>query len=341
MGQTREARVSHDVLRLWSRAYDGFSDNPVGPGPQSMVPSFPKQPGDCGGTTSDPSKSMNHQILIASYSKDFIWLGPCLASLNKFCNGFLPPVISVAPDDAEGANELVNRFYPEATVVVHCDERGKAKGNLRAQMSMMHGDRLCRAADYIWLVGSDCIVHKEFSPEPFFRDGKPVMLINTYEHLLKYVPRACIQPWQQGVEWALGFSPSYEYMRRLPLMYPRDLFIATRFAVENRHGVPFEDFVYNGSTKVFNGDRPERSDASNFSESNLLGAYAHKYTPDMFEWVDLDNQPNPIPNPMIQFWSHGGLDKECDIRFDYSGGNTFGKVPRAVITEILGANAIS
>lgn len=284
---------------------------------------------------------MTHQVLIASYRKDFIWLGPCLASLNKFCNGFLPPVISVAPDDYLGACEVVKKHYPDATVVVDCDPRGVEKGNLRAQLSMMHGDKLCPAADYIWLVGSDCIVHSEFSPEPFFRDGKPVMLVNTYEHLLKYVPRACILPWQQGVEGALGFSPNYEYMRRLPLMYPRGLFRMTREAVCARHACEFSDYVYEESDRVFNGDRSERSDSSNFSESNLLGAYAHKYKPGMFEWMDIDHQPNIIPNPMIQFWSHGGLDKECDVRFDYAGGNTFGKTPRAVITEILGANALS
>lgn len=284
---------------------------------------------------------MNHQVLIATYHKDFIWLGPCLASLKKFSKGFLPPVISVAPNDYYGARAVVNKHYEEATIVVDCDPRGEVKGNLRAQMSMMHGDRLCPTADYVWLVGSDCMVHKEFTPEPFFRDGKPVMLINTYEHLLKYVPRACIQPWQQGVEGALGFSPNYEYMRRLPLMYPRDLFIATRYAVEARHGVAFADYVYDGTSKTFNGDRPERSDASNFSESNLLGAYSHKFWPQAFEWMDIDNQLNTIPNPMIQFWSHGGLDKECDVRFDYSGGNTFGKTPRQVITEVLGADALA
>jgi len=286
---------------------------------------------------------MNHQVLISSYKKDFIWLGPCLASLRKFSKGFLPPVVSVAPDDYLGACEVTRKYYPEVNVVVDCDTRGLLKGNLRAQLSMMHSDVLCPRADYIWLVGSDCIVHSEFSPEPFFHDGKPVMLTNSYEHLLKYVPRACIIPWQDGVEQALGFRPTHEYMRRLPLMYHRRLFKDTREAVEARHACAFTDYVYDIHHTVYNSDRTERterSDASNFSESNLLGAYADRFFPGAFHWVCLDYQPNTIPNPMIQFWSHGGLDMECDVRFDYSGGNTFGKTPRAVITEILGANAL-
>lgn len=274
---------------------------------------------------------MNHQVLIASYSKDFVWLGPCLASLRRFSRGFLPPVISVAPEDADGANNIVNRHCPEATVIIHCDPRGKVKGNLRAQLSMMNGDKLCAAADYIWLVGSDCMVHSDFSPEPFFRNEKPVMLINSYEHLLKYVPRMSLTPWQDGVERALGFRPEFEYMRRLPLMYPRYLFRAVRDFVSARHQCTFTDYVYDVHSKT------ERSD---FSESNLLGAYAHRYEPVLFEWQNLDTNYNPSPNPMIQFWSHGGMDNRTDVRFDYPGGNTFGKTPRAVITEILGADAL-
>ena len=279
-----------------------------------------------------------HQVLIASYSKDFVWLGPCLASLKKFSVGFLPPVISVSPDDAEGVKEVVNRNFPEATFVIHCDERGKTKGNLRAQLSMMSGDRLCPQADYIWLVGSDCIVSSEFKPEPFFSGDKPVMLMNSYGHLLKFVPAACILPWQLGVEKALGFSPNYEYMRRLPLMYPKRLFGFAREAVCARHACEFTDYVYDVHSKTDNG---ERSDSSNFSESNLLGAYAHKFEPEMFEWRCLDDAYNTIPNPMIQFWSHGGLDFACDCRFDYPGGHTFGKTPREIITDILGPDALT
>lgn len=273
---------------------------------------------------------MTNQVLIASYQKDFVWLGPCLASLKKFSRGFLPPVISVAPNDYIGAREIADRYYPETEVLVHCDQRGLAKGNLRAQLSMMNGDVLCRDADYVWLVGSDCIVQSEFSPEPFFKDGKPAMLINSYEHLFKYVPRENLIPWQMGVERALGYCPNYEYMRRLPLMYPRELFRFTREAVCARHACNFTDYVY---------DVHSPTSWSNFSESNILGAFAHKYEPALFEWIDIDNRPDPIPNPLIQFWSHGGLDRIADLPF--SGKSWLGKTPRQIITGILGADALA
>lgn len=271
---------------------------------------------------------MKHQILISTYHKDFIWLGPNLASLRKFqSDAFLPPVINVVREDYMGARSIVDREFPEALVLVKDGPEGK--GNLRAQIAMMNGDNLCPHADFIWLVGSDCITHSPLTPEFFFEGEKPVLQMNSYEHLLPYAPG--IQPWQDGVEAVLGWKPEFEYMRRLPLIYPRDLFRFTRVFVTERHGLEFEDYVYG----IGNDGRAERSDAANFSESNVLGAWAHKFRPDMFHFKNLDGLDYDGTNPMIQFWSHGGLDHPCDCRVDYPGGNTFGKTPRAIIKEIL------
>jgi hypothetical protein len=293
---------------------------------------------------------MKHQCLISSYEKDFVWLGPCLSSLKKFSRGFLSPVISVATSDFEGARRVVDRHFPEATVIIKDGPVGK--GNLRAQVSMMKSDLLCPHADYIWLVGSDCLVSSTFTPEPFFMADQPVMLMNSYNHLAKF--HVGTLPWRDGVNNALGFRPDFEYMRRLPLMYHRDVFSATRGYIEWLHKKSFEDYVYS----VGNDPREHRSDSANFSESNVLGAYAHRFMPGKFRWMDLDGSDDHygttmerFPNPMIQFWSHGGLDFPCDCSFNYRNAArdgqqvpwncTFGKTPRHVITDILGPDALA
>ena len=273
-----------------------------------------------------------HRILIASYKKDFEWLWPNLRSLKRHMQGFLPPVISVSSEDAAECRALVAQTFPEATVWTK--DGPPDLGNLRAQVSMMHGDRFGSPADYVWLVGSDCIVSGTFSPDSFFRNGKPVMLMNSYEHLLPFAPG--IAPWRAGVENAIGSKPDFEFMRRLPLIYPVELFDRVRRHLEARHGVPFEDYVYSVGAYA---QKSNRSDAANFSESNVLGAYAYIYMPEAFEWVNLDDNYDAemakLPSPLIQFWSHGGLETPCDCRFDYPGGNTFGKTPRQIIREIL------
>jgi len=276
---------------------------------------------------------MTHQVLIASYKKDFEWLAPNLTTLRRFSKGFLPPVISVSSEDAAEARALVKNVYPEAEVWVKDGRPGL--GNLRAQVSMMLGDMLCAKADYIWLVGSDCVVSSEFTPEPFFRNGKPVMLINSYEELLTYAPG--IEPWRVGTTNALGFEPQYEYMRRLPLIYPRELFALVRRHIESVHGKTFEDYVYDVGAYA---QKSNRSDAANFSESNVMGAFAHRFMEGSYEWVNLDSdyagEMAKLPSPMIQFWSHGGLDTVADVRFTYGDGQTtFGQTPRRVIQQIL------
>lgn len=276
---------------------------------------------------------MKHQVLIASYKKDFVWLQYCLWTLHKFSRGFLPPVISVSSRDAHEAGIIARNHYPGATVVVK--DGPPDLGNLRAQVSMMLGDEMCPEADYVWLVGSDCVVSRDFSPSPFFRNEKPVMLVNSYELLLKHAPG--IEPWRVGTEQALGWKPEFEYMRRLPLMYPRELFPRVRGHVSNLHRLPFEEYVYRVGAYA---QASNRSDAANFSESNVLGAFADRFMHDAYEWVNLDSdyagEMSKLPNPMIQFWSHGGLDTPADVRFDYGKGqNTFGKTPREVLREIL------
>ena len=96
-----------------------------------------------------------HQILIASYTKDFQWLGPHLRSLRTTCIGFLPPTISVENGDYHEARRLADKTFPEARVVVKDGRRGQ--GFMRAQISMMQCDLLCPDADFVYLVGSDCL----------------------------------------------------------------------------------------------------------------------------------------------------------------------------------------
>src|SRR5574342_144140 len=95
-----------------------------------------------------------HQVLIASYNRDFVWLQYNLRSLRKFQAGFLPPVVCVDGGDFAAAQRLVSQDFPGARVM-RKDGRGPGTGFLRAQIAMMCGDLLCPQADYVYLLGSD------------------------------------------------------------------------------------------------------------------------------------------------------------------------------------------
>jgi hypothetical protein len=272
---------------------------------------------------------MSHQILISTYNKDFVWLEYCLRSLSRFCKGFLPPAISVSGEDFAEAEKIVARNFPEAEVWI----KDGPHGNLRAQISMMEGDLICPQADYVYLVGSDCLVYDDMRPEVYFsNEHRPIMLYNTYKDLEIHHPATL--PWRGGTAHALGYAPPHEFMRRLPLLYPKKLFKAVRDHISEYHNMTFDDYVYS------------RAEEGTFSESNIMGAYAWKFMPELYTWVCVDGteerylKSSPrFPNPMIQFWSHGGLDLTCDADFEYlPGQSTLDRTPRDIIKHILGSD---
>lgn len=264
-----------------------------------------------------------HQVLIASYCKDAEWLKYNLISLKKFSKGFLPPVVAVSAEDYDLFRKIADEHHPEAQIKIW-----DGTGFIRAQCAMMSGDILCPDADYVFLLGSDCLAFETFTPEPYFdENGLPVMLYNTYEHLLNYHP--AVMPWKKGTERALGFDCPIESMRRLPLLYPKSLYKPVRDYIETVHNMPFQDYMYSSEVK-FGGN----------SESNILGSFAYRFMPEIYRWEKLDDEYQKTvdrwPNAVWQLWSHGGLDRPCDQRYSYKGGTVFGITPRQLIREVLG-----
>ncbi len=269
---------------------------------------------------------MKHQCFIASYSRDLPWLEHCLTSLNKFAVGFLPPVVCVSSDDVAGAEQITSFTCPDAIITVK-DGRPN-QGFMRAQLGMMEADIYCPDADVIYFLGSDCIAYKEFRPEQYCQDGKPVVLMTARETLQSIHSGA--MPWLVGTERILGFPPPYEYMRRLPTVYPRAIFERMRSYVSDLHAIPFEDYIYET-------DAIEK----NTSEANILGAYAHRFMPETCHWVPTENMvwgPNGVDTgSILQMHSWSGLEKPMDANVTLPDGTqTFGLTPRFVIEKILG-----
>ena len=272
-----------------------------------------------------------NQCLICSYRGDFVWLQHCLRSLRKFSVGFLPPVVCVSYADLEEARAIIQRTFPEATTFVFdlpppYAETIPGFGMMRAMGAMLHGDILCPEAHNIFLVGSDCIATREFRPGDYLNPvGGPVVLMNSYEHLRTVHPDAI--PWRNGTAQVLGFTPEFEYMRRLPSVFHHWTFQSLRQYVETLHGQPFLRYWYDSYAA---GQRGQ-------SEANLLGAFAHRYPQYSHEeFVNIDNSSVEYPNALLQMWSHGGLEKPIDIHYTLPSGDVFGRKPVDVINEVLG-----
>lgn len=258
-----------------------------------------------------------HQILIASYAKDFHWLRQCLRSLTKFSTGFLPPVVAVPGAD----HELLCNLIADIPGCFAQPKVWNGEGFGRAQSAMMHGDILCGDAHYYWLLGSDCFAVEPFSPANYCDgEGKPFMLFNTWEFMQQHAKETLF--WRAGTEKALGVISHGEFMRRLPLAYPSDMLMGLRLHVERLHGLTFHDYV-----------QREVNSYRNFSESNVMGEWAWRHCQGAYNWVNLDGDNHPTfkkwpASPVTQFWSHGGIDRPRD-------GMT--ETPRETIIKVLGS----
>lgn len=265
---------------------------------------------------------MTHQAIICSYPKDYEWLIHCLVSLRKFARGYLPPVVCVDVQDEEMARRIVAGHYPEASVAVKPGRPGQ--GFMRAQIAMMEADLFCPAADIIHFIGSDCIATRPFDASIYDApDGRPAVLYTPYAQLPPSIP------WRPGTERILGHPVEFEFMRRLPSVFPRSIFAPMRAHVERVHGKPFNDYIHEGNLA--------RRDTS---EANVLGAFAYYHLPETCHWVSTASfNPAEWPTALGQHWSHGGLDRPSDACYEYDfrgqRRNAFGQTPRSLIDQIV------
>jgi Family of unknown function (DUF6492) len=233
---------------------------------------------------------MNVDIFIRTYHKDLPWLKYCLKSIAKFCSGFNQIHITLPFKDYLE----IKRWNLTREQVHQVKESGE--GYLAQQVSKLYADLYCKA-DYILYVDSDCHFTQPAKPEDYFIDGKPVMLITTYEELGDQVP------WQRITEKALKMKCPFETMRRLPLIYPRDLLPKFRAYMKAQHGMELEEYVMT---------QPHRE----FSEFNALGAWAYEFERDRFHWINTAEAETFPPSRLVQDWSWGGITKEKRLNLE-------------------------
>lgn len=222
---------------------------------------------------------MTADIFIRTFARDVPWLRNCLRSIRRFGSGFNSVVIVTPPESHDAVYPLARDFgcaYDVCERMHHDDYIGQ-------QGTKMNADRWC-TADVISHVDSDVLFCEPFSPSMLIEGGKVKMLKTRYATL--------DTPWQRVTERVVGFPVEFEYMRRMPLSYPRELYPFARDHIAALHGVSFAKFIK---------DIPKRQ----LSEFNVLGAIAEKFMAERFEWIDTE-QFLP-PGITKQYWSWGGI----------------------------------
>ena len=222
---------------------------------------------------------MKTDIFIKSYQKDFKWLYYCLESIKKYAYNYNEIIIVIPEKDA-------NKFkftLPERCYLKTVKEEGD--GYLFQQYVKLMANFYCQA-ELIMYVDSDCVFTEKTDISSLVKDGKPEILMTKWEYVGDGI---C---WKPVVEAVFQQPIEYEYMRRHGLTYHRETL------------ANFQHW-FEGDLKRYIISKANRQ----FSEFNVLGAYANLFENDKYNFVDTDNWE--YVDPVVkQYWSYSGLTED-------------------------------
>lgn len=237
---------------------------------------------------------MHVDLFIRTYRNDLEWLGFALKSIHKYVTGYRNIIIAIPEDQVH----LLSHLTQERVVGV----KDLADGYLGQQLTKMQAWQLTDA-DAIVFWDSDVVATRHIDVRTeYFKDDKIILYKTRYSSINKS-GHEC--PWQPITAKALGFTPEWEYMRRMPLVY----WVETLTRCEQ-----FMVALHKSSLEHYVKTRPFRE----FSEFNVLGAFAEAQTPERYAFVDTESIDMP-PCAVDQMWSWGGLTNEVKIKLESYG----------------------
>jgi hypothetical protein len=209
-------------------------------------------------------------VFIRSYNKDADWLDLCLRAYIRFCSGY-NNIIVTAGKNWNVVQEVCGRYDIPFT---RDDSNHINNGYVGQQFSKLTAHRHLDN-DYILFVDSDCTFFDHNDPSVWFKNEKPIMLYDRWEDLGGEVP------WKEVTRRVVGYEPSYEFMRSLPLLYPREVLVEFEKFIQTTHDKDILTFMKDISDHQGYG----RNSTESISEFNALGAYSFKHHHEKFHWV--------------------------------------------------------
>lgn len=231
---------------------------------------------------------MSVGIFIVTYHGDAQWLHYCLRSINVFGSGFAKTVVACPYRDLAVIYPIVEENGAKITGFEEVAGKGFQHHMAIKMMAEQYID-----TDYILHTDSDSIFVEAFRPEDYFADGKPILLMQQYDHFITKHP--AVYGWKRSTEAALKFPAHFETMRRHPAVHPRAIYPELREHITCVQKRPFLDWALAGG-------------AREWSEFNIMGAYALRNHHQSYHWIDLGREPRPA-DKIVQFQSRAGFDQ--------------------------------
>lgn len=242
---------------------------------------------------------MKCAIIIRSYRRDYEWCVYALRSIQKRCRGFTEVVVLVTSQDEPLFKRLeLYRTADGAPVRVASYPGRPQRPMIECMVQLCYSDKFCPDADLILHDDSDCVFTRDVTPETYMHDGKPDMLVRTFESL-RGQPPMC---WKEPASKALGVDATHETMARHPGVFWRETYASMRDRVEAIHPEGFYQYATRFPNKFPWG----------FVEFPTIGLWAMLDHPDRYNIIDVSGVPEDeigrrYKNTLHQGWTHFDL----------------------------------
>lgn len=258
---------------------------------------------------------MTTALLWNTYRNDIEWFRISARSYTKFARGW-----DIARCICPNADkELFKPICEEHHIELQGGDEWLGKGFNWHQFMTCNADSFLPGSEVIFHIDADTVFGQPCTPDDWLPGGKILQPYTEYRHFLQGpVPLDAEKTfmgftgkvfdmnrnqymWKFAVDYALGWAAERECMPWMPMIHHRDVYKKTREVIAAR----FPDQGFDGYVHDCRNEFPQ-----SFCEFNTLGAVAHKFFEDRYQWYDLFERPYPFYGKVIQSWSPGGLDRE-------------------------------
>lgn len=253
-----------------------------------------------------PESFPKTEILIVTYGKDEPWLRWAMRAIRRHCTGFAGVTLAIPDRDAAAFREMASEHAKSAGGIplrIKMFKEKPGKGMLTHMAVMGSADEFVpKETEFVLHLDADCIFKEATTPADYIHNGKPEYVWRTYSSLAEVrdgqkVVSDCAQ-WKKPTEEQLGFDVEAYTMARHPSVFPIGFYKPYREHIEKLHGKPYLDFMISGRNE--------------FPQSRMdftaMGAWAFKFMPDKFEWIDVSGGNHLAPRDRQKtFWSHAGV----------------------------------
>lgn len=264
---------------------------------------------------------MSYTIVYKTYTNDLIWLKYSLLSVKTFVSGFEEIIIYCHDVCCGELYELTRKIEIACRIIpVSYDYNGYMK-----QMVVKATCYKDVKTKYTVMVDSDVIFNNNICVSDLVEaDGK----IKWY-YLTSVPPGDVHLVWKDSYESMTKTVQDRHYMgNHFPFIFTTESLKSANEKFIEIHGMDYSEFCKKGCARFnIRADESVRSRfldlAKIFEEFEWIGFYCQHFSND---YIFIDSDLRTHHKPATQFWSHGGITEEIQLKLNTIIGSSWSRV---------------